>query len=355
MTRILYLERNGTLKGGGQESLLELIRHLDRSRFAPSVVVGEEGPLKAALVEAGADCAVIPFAPLNPVHLPAVAKSFGMLWRHIRQLRPAILHANDSRSQVYAGLISRRVGIPCLFHYRVSYSDGLYDRLLPHLCDRIIAVSNAAAARFKGFESRLRVVHNAVNPDRFPLRTVETRFPFRIGSVGRYGGEKGFSDLVRAFALLQTDFPGSELVLAGGGDDGEQRRLESLIRELNLVKSVALPGRINDMAGFYGTLDCFALLSENEGLNRSILEAMVSGVPVVATAVGGNPEVIEDGKSGLLVPYCAPEQAAVAIRRLLKDQPLRFRITAEARRVVMERFSIERHAGSIESVYDSLL
>ncbi len=138
--------------------------------------------------------------------------------------------------------------------------------------------------------------------------------------------------------------------------EGELRpALEKLIADLNLADRVFLPGTIQDVPGFLGELDIAVLCSRSEGMSNAILEYMAAGKAIVATAVGGNVQLLEHERHGLLVPAGDPHRLAEALRRLLDDSALAIRLAQAARQRVEERYSREAMVRRFEDFYEDLL
>ena len=174
-----------------------------------------------------------------------------------------------------------------------------------------------------------------------------------IGTVGRLSGEKGFENLIDAVCALLDSGRDVEAWIAGEGP--ERAALEARIAAAGLGGRVRLLGYIEDPAQMYRALDVFALPSVREGLPNALLEAMASGLPVVATRVAGVPSVVDDGRNGLL---CAPGDAsglAADIARVLTDPGLAERMATAARRTVEERFPFASRMRLETQVYDRLL
>ena len=169
-----------------------------------------------------------------------------------------------------------------------------------------------------------------------------------------FRGSKGHDLLLEAFDRLRGQFPEARLLLVG---DGIRRPwVESLARARGLNGWVTFTGFREDVPDLLGAMDCFALAStRTEGVPQSLLQAMAAGVPVVASAVGGIPEAIEDGATGLLVPPGDPGALAAALGSVLKDPESAHRRAAAGRALVAARFSRERLMGRLTALYGELI
>jgi sugar transferase (PEP-CTERM/EpsH1 system associated) len=176
---------------------------------------------------------------------------------------------------------------------------------------------------------------------------------FVVGSVGRLDPVKDYASLLRAFAILVRQQPASRLVLAGDGP--ERGRIEAHLAEASLGDRVLLLGERHDIPLVLAALDVFVLPSIAEGMSNVILEAMASGVPVVATSVGGNPELVDDGATGRLVPPRAPEALAQALAGYAADPHLARLHGKAGRERAVNRFSLERMVEAYQGLYEGLL
>jgi len=278
----------------------------------------------------------------------------------LRRERVDVLHTHLSTASLLGGLAARLAGVPA-----VATVHGLNTRTSFLYASRIIAVSNAVRQHLVGQripESRIQVVYNGIELSRYlhppdPRRVrAELGVPpddFLIGAAGRLGPEKGHSYLIEATALLvaRESLP-VRLLIAGEGRN--RSTLEETARRCGIADRVILPGFQRDVMPYQAALDVFCLPSLKEGLSLSALEAMALGKPVIASRVGGTPEVVVEGETGLLVEPANPEALAGALATLLRD-PDRARRMGEAGRARVERlFDLERTVDQIEQLYRGL-
>lgn len=237
------------------------------------------------------------------------------------------------------------------FHHGYTSTDfkmRLYnelDRVSLRHASRVLTVCHPFAEQMKarGVEaSRIRVQHMPIRrftlpPDdaadlRTDLRLLpETRV---ILSVGRLSREKGHKDLIAAFSELRDQMKDTSLRLVLVGDGPERANLQQLARECDSQDQIVFAGHRDDAKRFYGLASVFALPSYSEGTPNVLLEAMAAGLPVVATRVGGIPELAADGTNALLVPPANPSELANALRKLLQSAALRNQLTRAAAQVV---------------------
>lgn len=175
-----------------------------------------------------------------------------------------------------------------------------------------------------------------------------------ILSVGRLSREKAQGDLIAAAAHLRRTNPELRFRLVLVGDGPERRKLEQAVAVAGLSGSIVFAGQQNNVRSYYGMADMFALPSLSEGSPNVLLEAMISGVPIVSTSVGGVPETVEHERSALLVPARQPEALARQISRVLGDSALAARLAENANRIVRERFSTEHYCRTVVQAYSEL-
>jgi glycosyltransferase involved in cell wall biosynthesis len=179
------------------------------------------------------------------------------------------------------------------------------------------------------------------------------REDFAIGYAGRFVAIKALDTLVRAFAIVRRSVPGAVLVLAGDGPTHGQ--IEALATDLHVRDRIRFLGWIDDVAAMYAALDACCLSSLNEGTPVAIIEAMAAGVPIVATRVGGVTDLIDDGRTGILVPAGTADGLAEGLLRLASDPALRDRLGKAGRVGVISKYSVDRLAGDIRSLYETQL
>lgn len=302
------------------------------------------------------------------------------LWRLLRRLRPDIVHTRNLAAldcQVVAAMarVPRRVhgehGWDIYDLHGTSPKYRRLRRLCSHLIHRYVAMSRHLCEWLTsciGIESvRIRQIYSGVDEKRFTPRVDERRAPFPedfappgtvvIGTVGRMEPVKDQLTLARAFVQLVTNVPAAggrlRLVLIGAGPLREQAA--AILDQARLTHQAWLPGARDDVPQILRALDIFVLPSLNEGISNTILEAMASGLPVVATRVGGNPELVEEGVTGNLCAPADPAMMAEALAAYVRDAQLRTAHGRAARRRVESSFSLAAMVDGYLRVYDELM
>jgi len=358
-TRILWLANFADRTGGGEESLLTLARGLDRGRYLPHALVPGEGEIAEALRRLGIPVAVLLLPPVRPWTAPAVLASVRALRTLLRDWRPALIHAHGSRGALYAGLAARRSRIPLIWHARIADRDPLLDGILLALSSRVIAISRAVAARFGGSRHarKVRLVYNGVDPDFWkpPVESALAPHSPTVLLVGRLSRDKGQATLLRAAPAVLAQVPAARFVLLGADSEGEAGRLRRLADRLGVSHAVEIRPWMRDPRPVFHEADVVALPSRSEGFGRVLVEAACLAKPVVASRVGGIPEVVVDGETGLLVPPDNPPAVAEALIRLLADPSLCARLGKAARERALACFTARKHVEGVETVYQEVL
>ena len=293
----------------------------------------------------------------------------GRLAAQLRADKIQLVHTHHLGQLLYAGLAARLVGAKVVHteHDVHSLSDRRLQvllRILSTMAVMVTAVSDPVAAFLRdqvGIPSRKVVtIRNGIDISSFHCATPIARSVWGwsnkdvvVGCVARLEPEKGVAFLLEAFSLVLTHQPNAKLLIAGDGAEREQ--LTKTAGYLGLNGSVQFLGTRKDIPEVLATCDVIALPSIAEGLPMALLEAMAAEKGVVATKVGAIPEVILDGRSGILVPPGSAALLAEALSVLIGEPSKRQEMAAEAYRVVQERYSFNHMLQMYDSLYQSVL
>jgi len=374
---VLFVSERADFFGGGQRSLFDLAHALrsapDRApgaggvpRYEPLVLLPGDGPLAAACSRAGIETTFLPLPPVAGGLLFAAPRALASLARLAHRHEVALFHSDSPRTGLYAGTAAGLLDRPHLWHVRASRpSSEFADAALLALSDLIVAVSHAAARRSAALTGspRVRVVPTGLAPTSCRPRAEARAFlrlppdAFVAGVVGRVEPDKGIAEAVAALPLLRQVRPDAHLVFVGPVDEasGSAREIDRLAETLGVAPAVQLAGAHEDAATLLSAFDVLLHPSRHEALPRAVLEALHAGIPVIATAVGGIPEAIEDGTSGLLVPPRNAARLGAAAGRLALDPVLAASLAAAGRDRARTLFSLEGMTGAITAIYDELL
>jgi glycosyltransferase involved in cell wall biosynthesis len=334
--------------GGAQSYVAALLPAL-APRFDVVVAAHGDGPLVEAAARAG-----VRFVELRhmrrALHPVRDARGLLELVALIRRERPDIVHANSSKAGILGRLAAMVAGVPITVFTVHGWAFKAYGGLAARLyrtADRVMArattiticVTDSERATGLGAGTcdakRTTVIPNAIDTRTAP-RARHASDPPRIITVGRLAWPKDPQTLLDALGRLRKRTFAAVIV----GDGPQRPGAEARIRELGLASSVQILGARDDVPDLLARSDVFVLASRSEGGPISILEAMAAGLPVVASAVGGVGELVQDGSTGLLAPAGDAGALAAAVQRLLDDPELRHRMGEAGRRRAAERFDV---------------
>lgn len=363
--RVLLLSERAEFYGGGQRSLRDLAIHLRDGLYRPIAVLPGPGPLAQSLAEAGVEVRQVPLPRVGGRSGPRLLHAVWALAALAKRQGAFLLHSDSPRSALYAGLAARLSRRTHLWHVRASVpSSAVSDRLLLGVTDRAVAVSRAAAARSAALRAsdRVRVVPTGIRPPAFLDQHAARRalgLPpagFVAGVVGRLEEDKGGEDAVSALPVLRAAAPGAILAFLGPAAErsGYELTLRRAAAAAGMADAVRFLGERKEAAPLLKAFDLILHPSRHEALPRVLIEALFAGVPAVASSVGGVPEVIDHGLTGLLVPARDPGALGAAAASLAID-PARLRAMSRTCMEAAEsRFGLEAMARGIEGVYEEL-
>ena len=352
MNRICVIHVSVGLNVGGMEKLLvEFARHADRDRFDLKFVSMTTGGLAAEQIERlGWPVTSLNISPGVRLTTPV------RLARLFRRANARIIHTHNSKPMLYTVPAARLAGVQTIIHTRHGQRCGATRRqnylfnLAAGWVDKVVSVSNDSAklSLRQGLqEDKLVTIHNGIDVSLFQAGVRQQSGPAVF--VGRLSPEKDLPTLLRATAIAVKEEPSFRLHLAGDGPC--LLELQNLADQLGLAGHIQFRGQTSDVAGFLAGASFFALPSLTEGISLALLEAMACGLPVVATAVGGNTEVVIDGETGLLVQPESPADLADAMLKLYRQPELASRMGANARKRVEAHFDSRTMVARYESLY----
>ena len=347
-----------------------------RSTLVAGTVGSDEGDMTYLAREMGLNPVIVPWmgrevSPLNDL------RALGALVRLMRDIRPHVVHTHTAKAGFLGRLAARLAGIPVVVHtfhghvfhgYFGPLKTGVFiwlERLAARLSDAILTISDGLRDDLIGYRiappERIRVVPLGLKLQ--PLTRIgELRGRFRrecgystdaplVGIIGRLVPIKNHELFLQAARQVHEALPEARFVVVGGGE--RQPELESLAASLSLSDVVSFTGWRRDLPAIYADLDTLVISSRNEGTPVSIIEAMAAGVPVVATAVGGVPDLLRGGDLGMLVPSDDPAALADAIGAALAARQSAH--LDEARAWALKRYDAERLIVDMRALYIDLL
>ncbi|HSE03288.1 MAG TPA: sugar transferase [Methylomirabilota bacterium] len=369
--------------GGPAIHVVNLTAGLDPARFDSILVTGTENPGEGSLLDLaqahGIEPVVIPEIMGQATLKPRDWKALVALYRLMRRERPHIVHTHAAKPGVLGRLAARLAGVPVVVHtFHGHILHGYYgpvmtwllrrmERLLARGTDRIVAVSEQVKQDLVRYgvapAGKISVIPLGFHLQPF-LESAEHRGSLYrelgltngarlVGIVGRIFPIKNHRLFLEAAVRVAAEERAARFVVVG---DGVLRpEMEAHARRLGIADRVTFTGWRRDLPRIYPDLDVLVVSSRNEGTPVSAIEAMASACPVVATRVGGLPDLIEDGETGHLVPSEDASALAAAILRVLRDGEGARRMAGVARERVSQRFRAERLVADVERLYVELL
>ena len=356
--------------GGAERLLLDYLPHLRREGIAVRVAtLGEREGNPTADALAALDVPV-DLLPTRRLLDPAGTLR---IHRYLRTRRPDVVHTQLERADSIGALAARAAGLPVVStqhllaeprgRSRAELRNALAERMLRASGARIVAVSDAARETYVAHtalpESRLVTIRNGIDVEAFQ-DAMEDRDRMRaelgvpdagpvIASVAVLRPGKGIEIMLRALPRVIEEFPDAAYVIAGDGS--ERPGLEALARELGVDGAVRFLGTRRDVARVLSAADLFVHPTFADALPTTLAEAMAAGLPIVASAVGGVPEMLPDQRNGLLVRPGEVGGLSDAVTRILRDGALAERMAEQAASVLRERFDLARQAAALANLY----
>lgn len=375
MRKILFFDHTSILSGG-ERSLLDILTHLDQHRFKSILVIPQKGPLYAKARKVGAEVIILPICErllkkrreevsfFSIFDMIEFLKASFRLKCIVKTEHPHVIHTNSQKAHLLSIIPSLITNTPLVWQFR----DILKQRFLKKVvCGagiiftrRIIAISDAVKSQFKMFNSvpdKVVRIYNGVELPRSGFNRCRKR-NIHIGQIGQIARWKGQKYFIEAARLLKKN---ENLLFYIIGDvlfwDEEYKNeLLNSVKKYNLEKRVIFTGQMDDIGKLIEKLDIVVHPSvEPEPFGRVLIEAMSRGKPVIVSRIGAVPEIVTDGKTGLLVPPGNSVAIKEAIENLIRDKRLYRYLSRNGPKVVAERFQISETVKKIEHLYADIL
>ena len=353
--------------GGLQRVASDIALNIDQTKFEVSVcALREGGPFEDELLEAG-----IKVIKLPAIHNGVDYLSFWKLFKIFKKEEPHLIHTHNTQPLLDGITAAILANVPVRIHTdharrfpdkrRYMYAEWL----LSHFTDRMIAVSESTKADLVKYEKikpeKIEVVQNGIDGIKYldkinieekkrELCIDNTLNPV-LGFVGRLSNEKGLTYLIKAIKLLVKEFPDVLLLIIGEGELLNDLKLETM--ELGIERNVSFLGPRFDVSEVMQLFDIFVLPSEREGLSLVLIEATAASLPIVATDVGGNRQVVKNGRNGLIVKPKDVLSLYNAIKQLMMDKNLQKRFARHSFNLFKSNFSLEKMIEKYEAIYQS--
>jgi glycosyltransferase involved in cell wall biosynthesis len=366
---ILHIYQNSKI-GGVQQQLLSLLRAYDREVFNPIFCcLGPKEEMGKEIEGIGIECIPLNRSRYNRFSLKIVID----LYRLMKKKHIHIVRTHRYRSNLYGRLAAFLTGVPVIVasvhdNYRKDKRPArrMINRILSKMTDKIVAVSEDVKKdiiRYGKVEpSKIVVIPNGIDTEKFNPKGnfADIRKEFSIkkgalvaGFVGRIVLAKGLEYLIDSIPYIKEECKNIKFLIIGEGSLVE--RLHEQAKENKVYDYIIFAGGRRDIPDILSCIDVFVMPSIAEGLPNALLEAMAMGKPIIATEIGGIPEVIKNGVNGLLVPPRDPRALATAIKGLIGNDQLAAQMGQAARDLVVNKFSMRSIAQKWQTLYLSIL
>ena len=356
--------------GGTQRHLQQVVALLDPARFHVEVLTLRAGGEVEDELRAGG-VSVRSLSVGARLSSARTLRAIVTAARALRRGRIDVVHGYQWRPALVGALAGRLAGVPLRLASKRSLTgeDRQAERAWRHIARQVdTVIVNAEALRVEGEQRGMRcrwtLLQNGVDTEHFRLdppdpaaRAALGLDPQRpvVGTIGRLEDRKGHDQLLRAAGTMLAGGNGRRPQIVIVGDGPLREKLQAQAHSLGVADSVRFVGTVADVRPSLAAMDVFVLPSHAEGMSNALMEAMAAARPVVATAVGGNTEVVVDGKTGVLIPPADPAAIADAIAALLCDPDRAAGLGAAAREFVTRRFGARARVAELEQLYEERL
>jgi glycosyltransferase involved in cell wall biosynthesis len=362
---VLLLARHLDL-GGTERQLAEMARQLDRAYFEPHVACFSSGGRRAAeLAQAGIPVLSLEMRSFKP---PASLHSARRLVDYVRRQRIELLHAFDVPACLFAVPLLKTFSSAVVLSSQRAHRELVAGwrrhllRIIDRLADGVVVNCRFLQQHLTQEEripaSRIHLCYNGIDTNVFrppacSASSMSWGQDLHVGVVCALRPEKDLATLLDAFAMVRHSRPGLKLLIVGGGPclPALQRR----VRDLQIVSDCIFQPATADVTPWLHRIDIFVLPSRSEALSNSLMEAMASGCCAIASRVGGNPELVCHGKTGLLFEPGSAEDLAAALELLISREPFRRELASAGQCLIQENFSLPAAARRMSEIYSNLL
>ena len=370
-TRILYIHGIGGI-GGAERDLLAILGALNREEWEPHVACPFHTPLSDSLAKEHVSRHPLALGPWRKWYSPLLR------WRDVKNLRallgnvaPALIHVNDIWWVPHTiSAMSGSPGLrrPVVAHVRQEIEPEKVRRYRLETVDEVIAISRQVEqALIAGGVAResVRTIYSGLPPAKGGVPAADRTAVSRavrvpgdavlLGTVAHLFPRKGYDVMLRALPSIIREVPSVHYLIIGTGERAYEQELKTLTKRLGVEEHVHFIGFQDDVAPFLSALSLYIHPARMEGFGIAVVEALAAGKAVVATRVGGLPEVVDDGRTGLLVAPDRPDELAGAIVSLLRDERRRKAMEERGVQVARERFTVKASVAAMERLYHQLM
>lgn len=369
MKQILYLSSSSDNHTGSPKALIDLVANLDRDLYSPVLAVPEDAALAEDFRGIGGKVFCRKSESLSRSNVFQFLKSIKDFRDFYTRNGINLLHFNNVGWRDSAVVAAKIARIPVVLHLHNNYGKGsVSGNFNFRLADRIIIVSESMRESFVAHPrilKKISCIYNGVDLKRF----IEGKGDFRqslnqddgafvIGYVGQLSHRKGVDVLIKASQAVLQQFPDALFIIVGADgirEEGYTEAMKTLADELGVGKRFVFLGKRDDIPNVMNGCDLMVVPSRAEPFGKVIIEAMACGTCVIGAAVGGIPEIIEDGQNGRLVPKEDVGALQSAMLEVLGDEALRDRLARKGRQTAVEKFSIDALVEKTQAMYADLL
>ncbi len=362
---ILFVTHRDEIIGGGEISLFELIKHLDREKFQPFLLMAGGLDMLRLAKEAGVTPKLMKFPRLRLIFFLKVILTLLRLAFFVHKKKITILHANTSRAMFYCGIVAKLLGRRIVWHVRITNKDPWLDTVLYYFADLVICNSKATSCRFTGYKNQriIKVIYNGMDPARYShiaKREIFKDIPQDhkiVLNIARLEPMKGQEFFIELAKKVKEKKKNVKFIIVGEDKSPQKKyfkKLEKMTEDLNLRKCVVFMGQRSDVPNILGEGDILVSTSKIESFGRVLMEAAACQKPVLAFKTGGMVEVVDGGKTGFLVEEGDIQSMAEKVLLLLSDEKLASEMGICGRQRVLSKFTSSLHARKIEKIYDDI-
>ena len=367
-------------KGGSAENTLFTVAHLgsEKAFLLSGETYDPQGTIRGFIKERGINWVIIPEL-IREIDVFKDIQAFWKLYRYIKRNKFDIVHTHSSKAGMLGRWAAKLAGVKIIVHtphghifygYFNWFKTKIFiylEKITSLITDRIITLTQRGKEEHIKYRiakpNKFIPIYSGIEIEKFTnfqLNIIKEKERLNIsleapviGTVSRLESVKGNRYFIASLPDIVKTFPCLKVIFVGDGS--ERKKLEEDVKNLGLSENVIFIEECKDIRRIVSTFDILVLSSLNEGMGRCLLEAQILGVPVVATEVGGIPDIVRDGITGILVPPRNPEAMSEAIVKLLKDKFLRKNMSKEGKRWVDKKFIAEAMVEKISDLYQGLI
>lgn len=366
--KVLYILSVSEI-GGAETDLINILKNINRSMFKPFVLIPSKGSFFNELRSCGIKSVILRLPPWRklrgvPFWLPCIYQ----LYKLVKSKDISIIHVNDLWDVPFGVIVSKLAKIPCVAHVRGYHTKRRVKQYLLEKANKVIAVSKATEGILRDggvSEDSIETIYAGIDFDSIPEYSeneikinVDLPSDFSVmGTIANVFPIKGLEYFIESLRLLRgkRDFIMGMIVGKFSEEDQYYRRLRSLIEKYNLSTNIIFTGFKKNVFPYILAMDVFVLPSVSEGLGIVLLEAMATEKPIVAFRLGGIPEIVKDGESGILVKPKDIRAMSDAILYLINNKDVARKMGKAGEKIVRDKFSLQQEITQLERVYGELL